>query len=50
MVNKRNNENLGDWLLLMVMHAHVTANSCDSGLVDGGLGMVAESGSKYGDK
>ena len=36
-----------DWLLPMLMTGQVQVNSSDAGDVDGGLGMVAESGEEY---
>jgi len=49
MIDKLKAECLIDWLLPMLMNGQVQVNSNlnDATVVDGGLGMVAESGAKY---
>ena len=49
--NKKDKQKLTElryWLLPILMIGQVRVNSSDAGVVDGGLGMVAESGFKYG--
>ncbi|MEO9954800.1 hypothetical protein [Nonlabens sp.] len=47
MMDKQKVEYLQDLLLPMLMNGQVQVNSSDAGDVNGGLGMVAESGMEY---